>query len=377
MGAVYFGRHLEQHGFTNLTLLRDQYVRDFIASTPIRLSHGKYPMHVSRVVRAAPHVLRYLRQIGVAPPATIPVQRPFEPLLNEWLLFLRHHRGLTEGSLDLYRRQITRFLETLGNNATPQGLKTINTEQIRSYVRNRASSYGRSQRKALVSTLRLFLGFAWDRGYLEKDLRVAVERIPVFKHEQLPRGPSWENALRLLKVPDRRTVQGRRDYAILLILLSYGVRAIQIVNLKMEDIDWRGMKIHFRATKGGRSVEVPLIRPVGDAILDYLQKGRPLISAYRNLFLTLYVPVKSLEPGSIYNIVYHAFQSARVPSPHRGSHALRHAWATRMLWAGQSLKVIADLLGHRQIETTRIYAKVDLARLQEVALPWPSNEVTV
>jgi site-specific recombinase XerD len=371
-GAIYFSRYLVRKRLTDLIRLRDQHVWDFVASTPIRITRGRYPMHVSPAARAAPHVLRYLRQIGVAPLPTTPPQPRFGPLLEEWLSFLRKHRGLTEESVRLYQRHVSRFLEALGRDATTNRLKRVTAEQVRSYVIKKALPHGRSERKALVSTLRLFLGFAWERGYLRNDLRLAVERVPAFKHEQLPRGPRWEDALRLLKSPNRCTVQGRRDYAILLILVTYGVRASQVAGLKMDDIDWRAMKIHFQASKGGRSVEVPLTRPVGEAILECLRKDRPSI-VNRSLFLTLSAPVRPLAPGSVYNVVCRAFHLAGIPSPHRGSHAIRHAWATRMLAAGRSIKVIADLMGHRQIETTRIYAKVDFSRLREVALPWPKG----
>ena len=371
-GAVYFGRYLSTHRFTDLRRLTDQFIRDFIKGTPVRIARGKYLMHVSPAARAARHVLRYLRQIGVAPPPTSPPPSPFTPLLDEWLSFLRHHQGLSERSIFLYRCHVSRFLEALGPDATATHLNRVTPEQIRSYLSKQGAAYGRSQRKALISTLRIFLGFAWDRGYLSRDLRLAVERVPTFKHEHLPRGPRWEDALRLLQTPDRSTVQGRRDCAILLILITYGVRACQLVNLKIEDLNWRTMRIRFQAAKGGRVVEAPLTLQVGKAIVDYLCKARPP-SDSRKLFLTLRAPVKPLLSTSVYNIVLRAFFAAGIPSPHRGSQALRHAWATRMLSSGRPLKVIADLLGHRQIDTTRIYAKVDFGQLRQVALPWPEE----
>jgi integrase/recombinase XerD len=371
-GAVDFGRYLSTHRFTDLRRLTDQFIRDFIESTPVRVARGKYLMHVSPAARAASHVLRYLRQIGVAPAPPLPPPSPFTPLLDEWVAFLRHHRGLAEKSISLYRCHVSRFLNALGPDATASRLKRVTIEQVRSYLCKQGAAYGRSERKALTSTLRIFLGFAWDRGYLKRDLRLAVERVPTFKHEHLPRGPRWEDALRLLQTPDRSTVQGRRDYAILLTLITYGVRACQLVNLNIDDLDWRAMKIRFQAAKGGRVVEAPLTHLVGKAIVDYLCKTRPPADS-RRLFLTLRAPVKPLLSGSVYNVVFRAFLTAGISSPHRGSQALRHAWATRMLSTGRPLKVIADLMGHRQIDTTRIYTKVDFGQLRQVALPWPQE----
>lgn len=371
-GAIYFSRYLETQKLTDLRQLTDEHIQNFIKGTPVRCARGKYLMHVSPAARAAPHVLRYLRKIGIAPPPIAPPPLPFAPLLDEWLSFLQHHHGLAEKSIYIYRCHISRFLEALGPDASAAGLNRVTMDQIRSYLCKQGAVYGRSERKTLVSTLRIFLGFAWDRGYLKRDLRLAVERVPTFTHEQLPRGPRWEDALRLLKTPVRYTAQGRRDYAMLLTLITYGVRSCQVVNLKIDDIEWRTMKIRFQPTKGGRAVEVPLTHQVGEAIVDYLQKGRPSTGS-RNLFLTLRAPVRPLLSTSVYNIVFRAFNAADIHSPHRGSNALRHAWATQMLSTGMPLKVIADLLGHRRIDTTRIYAKVDFNQLRQVALPWPEE----
>jgi site-specific recombinase XerD len=178
--------------------------------------------------------------------------------------------------------------------------------------------------------------------------------------------------VRLLATPERSTNQGRRDYAILLILITYGVRACQVANLKLQNLDWRRMEIRFPPAKGGRAIKAPLTRPVGKAVVDYLRKGR-LPTECRSLFMTQRAPIRPLVPHRICSIVQRAFQKAGIVSPHHGSNALRHAWATRMLAAGRSLKVIADLLGHRKIDTTLIYAKVDFNRLREVALPWPQG----
>jgi len=315
--------------------------------------------------------LHYLRQIGVVPVAP-PPSHPFSALLEEWLDFLRNHRGLAEKSLNLYRRHITRFLEYIGHDATPARLKQVSLEQIRSYLRIKASTYGRSERKALVSTLRIFIRWALGQGYLQRDLTLAVERVPSFKHEHLPRGPDWKDLPKLLTVPDRRTRQGRRDYAILVILVTYGVRAHQVVSLKLEDVDWRGMRIHFGAAKRGRDIKVPLTPIAGGALAEYLRRGRPA-TPIRSIFLCVNPPIRPLVSGSIRNIVSRAFLLAGVPTPHLGSHAIRHAWATRMLAQSQPLKTIADLMGHRSIETTRIYTKVDYEQLRTVALPWPKE----
>ena len=177
---------------------------------------------------------------------------------------------------------------------------------------------------------------------------------------------------KLLATVDRSTLQGRRDFAILMVLITYGVRAGQLVRLRLEDVHWRESTIVFPAAKGGRPIEDPLTPAVGNALATYLREGRPITQA-RQVFLSLNPPFLPLAAGSVYNIVSCAFKQAEVDSPHQGSHAIRHAWATRAMAQGQSLKTIADFLGHRSLESARIYTKVDSEQLRSVSLPWPQE----
>lgn len=370
VGAKQFGRFLAAGGLVDLRHLRDRHLDEFLSLQPMR-QRGKYLLRMSRGSRAAPAVLRYLRHLGVVPAEPVPPAQIHEALLKEWLDFLKEHQGLADGSIALYRRHVARFLVSLGSDATPARLHVLTSARTREYVIAHASGMGRSGRKALVSTLRVFLRFARAQGYLTSALDGTIQRVPSFKHEHLPRGPRWEDVLRLPAAVDRRTTHGRRDFAILLILITYGVRAGQVAGLRLDDLDWRGCSITFEAAKGGKRVHVPLMSEVGDAIVDYLRERRTV--RCRQLFLSTDPPFGPLAPSSIGSVVCRAFRVAGVHSPHRGSHAIRHAWATRALAQGQSLKIIADLIGHRSIEMTRIYAKVDQARLREVALSWPQE----
>ncbi len=372
-GVIRFGAFLRRRGMTDLRRLETSDVEAFVARQPIRRCRGKYHYRISRGVRGARHLLRYARAAGIAAPESPSPPPLYAALLDEWVAFLERHRGLAPKSLDLYRRHLRRFLEPLGRDATGVRLRRLDADQVRDYVRRVAQGRSRSERKAVVSTLRMFLRFAWDRGYLARDLTDAVERVPSFKQERLPRGPRWEDAQRLLETPDRATALGGRDYAILQILLAYGVRAQQVCRLCLEDIVWRAGTIRFAPLKGGRAVEVPLQPAVGEAVLAYLRAGRSPTDS-RHVFLSTCPPFPALAASTITSLVARAFAKAGIPSPHHGSHALRHAWATRLLAEGQSLKTIADLLGDRSLETTRIYAKVDFDRLRSVGLPWPGEQ---
>ncbi len=369
-GLIQFGEYLRRQGINDLSQLQFQHVESFIATQPWRLCRGRYRVRISPGVWASRHLWRYTCAAGITAAEKPPPAPAYFPLIEEWLGFLERHRGLGPGTLRLYRRQIHRFLESLNSPSTETCLAHVDVDYIREYLDRACKGRSRPQRKAILSTLRIFLRFAWSRGYTARDLSSSVERLPNFKHDRLPRGPAWEDAKRLLDAPDRTTAVGRRDYAILQFLLAYGVRGQQICSLSIEDICWRRDTIAFAPLKQGRRIEVPLIPAVGEAILAYLRCGRPHTDS-RRVFLRSRPPFTPLI--SISSLVVRAFEKTGVPSPHHGSHALRHAWATRMLAEGRPLKTIADLIGHRSLETTRIYTKVDFVRLRTVPLSWPEE----
>ena len=315
--------------------------------------------------------MMYLRRIGVIVPE-LPRQRPYTWILDAWLAFLRQHRGLSEGSVEVYRRHVETFLQYLGHDAELESFASLSSTRANDFLQLQTPRFARATRKNLVITLRSFLRFAFAMGHLPGDLSATIGRVPCFTLDRLPRGPKWEDLPKLLATVDRGTKSGRRDYAILLILMTYGIRAAQLVGLRLQDIRWRDSQMTFPAAKRGRQVTAPLTTSVGSALLEYIRDSRPETTA-RQVFLSLDPPFQPLAATSVYNIVCRAFRLSGIVSPHQGSHAIRHAWATRAFAQGQRLKTVADLLGHRSIESTRIYTKVDYAQLRSVGLGWPEE----
>jgi site-specific recombinase XerD len=166
---------------------------------------------------------------------------------------------------------------------------------------------------------------------------------------------------------------GKRDYAILLLLARLGLRASEVANLTLEDINWRTGELVIHG-KGARVDKLPLPQAVGQALVDYLQKGRPECSS-RCVFIQSKAPHVgfSKPPNAVSGIVRRAIDRARISTHHHGAHVLRHSLATRMLNQGASLTQIGQVLRHRQVQTTEIYAKVDVAALSRLALPWPGG----
>jgi site-specific recombinase XerD len=370
-GISQFARYLTKAGVGDARHIADEHVRKFIATLPVSKCRKKYSMPSVRGSRAARRLIRYLRKIGVVAPER-PRDRRYAWILDAWLLFIHQHRGLSDGSVDVYRRNVEAFLKDLGSDAEPNCFAEISAGQVNDFLQRQAPRFARATRKNLVITLRSFFRFAFTMGHIPSDLSAVIPRVPCFTLDRLPRGPKWEDVPKLLGTVDRSTAIGRRNFAILLILTTYGVRAGQLAALQLQDVHWREGEISFPAAKRGRQVTAPLTTSVGEALLEYIRDTRPHTEA-REIFLSINAPSQPLAAGSIYNVVSRAFQLAGVASPHQGSHAIRHAWATRAFAAGQRLKTIADLLGHRNLESTRIYTKVDFIQLQTVGLPWPEE----
>jgi integrase/recombinase XerD len=222
--------------------------------------------------------------------------------------------------------------------------------------------------------MRSFLRYAQFRGDVTCELVAAVPTVATWTTTpQLPRAISPEHAQRAIDSCDTGTAIGLRDRAVLLILARLGLRAHEIIALQLDDCDWDRGHLRVRG-KGGQVGVLPMPVDVGQAIAAYLEHGRPPAED-RHLFLRSMAPVRGLQSGGngIGSIVRYALERAKVDSPHRGSHQFRHALAVRMLQGGASLPEIGEVLRHRSPQSSSIYAKVDLAALRRLALPWPGG----
>jgi len=188
----------------------------------------------------------------------------------------------------------------------------------------------------------------------------------------IPRAIPADQVPQLLTSINRHTAIGRRDYAILLLLARLGLRSCEVAFLDLDDIDWKAGRFSVRG-KSGRRTELPLPNDVGKAIVEYLQHGRPQ-STSRRVFLRGKAPIRGfLGQSAIGSLVRHALKRAGIHAPTMGAHQFRHALAVHMLRQGASLAEIGEVLGHRNPQTTTIYAKVDLDALRKLALPWPGG----
>jgi site-specific recombinase XerD len=315
--------------------------------------------------------LAYLRDSGLLD--SLPQQKIYQPLLDAYLQWMRFHQHISEGTLNVRSHSITQFLQWLGPEATPEGLSRLTAQRIEAFFLSYARTMGRSARRSLQSALRTFLRFCLYQGYIERPLDPAVPTLRTYKLATVPRGLNDPQAQQILHGINRKSHAGRRDYAILQLLYTYGVRGGQVRALRLEDIDWVQNQILFQASKQGKDSRLPLTAQVGKALLDYLQNSRPPYP-YPHVFLTCRAPYHPLaHSNSLSAIVERHLRIAGLELPSKGAHVFRHGFATRMIHQGHSLKAVADVLGHRHLSTTFLYTKVDFNALKQVALEWPQE----
>jgi integrase/recombinase XerD len=307
---------------------------------------------------------------GVIIPANTAARSPVKRLIDEFTLYLQQERRLAAMTTDRYAAFAEDWLtERFGDG--PANLSAVSAAEIVGYVRRRAPTIARKTAKLMVSALRSFLGYARFRGYIELDLAIGIPPVADWSRTSVPRGLPVQDVRRVLQHCNRRGSAGRRDYAILLLLARLGLRAREIAELTLDDIDWKKGLITVHGK--GSVHQLPLPPDVGRAIATYLKSGRPC-SQDRKIFLRAVAPVMPFKrSGSIGTVVSHALRRAKINSVHKGSHQFRHTLATEMLRRGASLGEIGELLRHRNVQTTTIYAKVDLAALRTLAVQWPGG----
>jgi len=296
-------------------------------------------------------------------------------LLSEYVAFMRDSRGSAPSTVSIRQKYVSVFLFTgLDHRCTATQLTDLHPNVIHEHVIARGKLLSRAGRKQLVSSLRSFLRFLHIKGYIKRDLSAAVPVIPIAKLDRLPRGISWDEVQKLLAAPDRNTLAGRRDYAVLVLAATYGVRISQIRFLGLKDIDWERGLISFQSAKKGKPISFPLRAEVAEALLEYLREDRGNTDSAR-VFLTTKRPRRQLSARNDLNSsLKRLFRLAGVNAPVIGTHAIRHAFATRLTQLSIPMKTISDLLGHRSLESTFIYTKVDLPRLRVLAAEWPKED---
>jgi site-specific recombinase XerD len=314
--------------------------------------------------------LEYLRGLGVVPVALEPVSdTPIDRLLAQYRRYLVVERSLAPTTASGYLAAVRPFL---ASRATPDGLalEGLTVADVTAFVVARCPVQARGSAKLTVTTLRSLLGFLHVEGVLPRSLAAGVPRTAAWRLAPLPRGLTRAEVGRLLAACDRSRPTGRRDFALLTLLVRLGLRAGEVARLTLDAIDWRAGELVVSG-KGNRAERLPLPPDVGEAIVAYLRSGRPASALDRAVFIRAKAPHRGLSSGGVSQIVGDAARRAGLGLVH--AHRLRHTAATEMLRAGGSLAEIGQVLRHRRVHTTAIYAKVDERALRVLARPWPGG----
>ena len=309
-------------------------------------------------------LFEFLQAQKLVPSAvTVPAAEPPE-LLTAFEQWMHVHRGVMRSTLLIYRPHVMALLTELGT--CPERFEA---GQLRAAILAYAQHRSAPLVKKRVTATRMFLRFLIATGRCQPGLEAAIPAIAQWRLATLPRYLVPEDVERVIAAGDSSTSRGSRNKAILLLLARLGLRAGDVASLKLNDIAWEQGTVRVMG-KSRREAKLPLPQDVGDAILHYLHTARPSVNcAY--VFITAIAPWTPITSHVVTTVATQAIQRAGVPASSYGAHVLRHSAATGLLRQGASLQVIGEVLRHRSVETTAQYAKVDVALLQQVAMPWP------
>jgi len=246
-------------------------------------------------------------------------------------------------------------------------LENVTAIVIDNYLEKRSSGCCRRTIAGHASVLRNFFGYAEQNGWCNQGLRESIRSARCYRQETLPSFIMWRDVKAVLDHNDRSTPAGIRDQAILLLFSIYGLRCSEVTGMKLCDIDWYREVIYLQRAKGCRPQVLPLLPSVGNAIIRYLKEVRQNVSGNEYLFLCMRALYRKMSNPSIYRLISTKLKNEGVALRHYGPHSLRHSCATHLVNSGHTMKEVADLLGHQMLDTTRIYAKVDMASLRKVA----------
>lgn len=288
--------------------------------------------------------------------------------LHDYEKYCKQRLQLRASTLDRRTTELTIFLDFLHSEKT-RTLGNIQALDLSDFVSWRSHLHPTTVSR-IVSDVRSFLRFLTMRGITQKDFAAHLPKIRVPRDASIPSIWNQELVIRLLDAVDRSSPKGKRDYVIFLLACRLGLRGCDICTLTLDQIHWEDSMIEITQAKTSMPLRLPLTNEVGEALIDYLQSGRPK-SAHREVFLKMNPPFEPFTGNHLYHIVtyWRLLAGIRFQSPQKhGIHSLRHTLATRLLQKGTPFSTIAEILGHTSLESTRIYAKADVEALRDVAL---------
>ena len=339
-----------------------------------RRNHGHLPKSGYSLGSAQASSLHTLMRVirGQWPPTAVPSTptEVFQQQICQGYAQCLNDRGLAMETIAGRRNEGERFLRWLGERGGSVRMLDLTCELVDAYMTFRASTLSRRSRKSMACQLRSFLCYLHSNGRITRDLARLVIAPKLYALETIPSAFRDEEVRAIIEAARQdRSPKGLRDYAILLLLDTYGLRDLEVVRLQLEDVDWRTDRLYIRRSKTRSESILPLLSTVGEAILDYLRNGRPRTSG-REIFIRSLAPYHRLS--SLYQMIQDHLTQANIrPAGKHGAHAFRHARAISLLRSHVPLKQIGDILGHRSAASTMIYLKLATSDLRAVSLDIP------
>lgn len=353
------GRWMEAEG-AEIVRLDEGLVDRFLAARRVR---GERP---ALGARSFVPLVEHLRDQGAIGPKAHPPATPLGALLERYHGWLVRERGLAAATVQRYQTLARRFFaERAPHQGT--GVEGLAGADVSAFLLRECERLAVESAKGRVAELRSLLRFLYVEGLTEQALAAAVPPVAGWRDARLPAILSAAEVSRLVAGCDRSCAMGRRDLAMLTLLARLGLRSIEIARLEIGDLDWRAGELVVRG-KARRRERLPMPQEVGETLVAYLRDGRPHAEV-RQVFLTCRAPVRAIRPDLVSDVVRRACLRAGLAPV--GAHRLRHALAAEMLRQGASLVEIGQVLRHRDLATTAIYAKVDLGAIRHLAQPWP------
>jgi len=359
-----FGRWLKRKQIT-VREINTEHTKMFLQYRARRKCLGKSDAAALR------NFLNLLRREGIIAEELLSVPTLAERYTEEFVHYLQRERGLSSQTITTYRGIVIRFLANHFSGSS-MDLSSLSAADVIDFVQQQAIILRSQSARPVITALRSYLRFAQYQGYILIDLAAAVPIVASWSMASIPKSLPPDQVELVLSSCNNQTVMGRRDYAILLLLARLGLRAGEIVSLRLEDIDWQAGQITVHG-KSGHRPNLPIPIDVGEALAAYLRDGRPVTTS-RAVFLRDTAPIRGFKgAGTVSSLVKRSLARAGIDTPRKGAHQFRHSLATELLRQGASLSEIGELLGHCHPDTTAIYAKVDLVGLRTLALPWPGG----
>lgn len=359
--------HWVDHRRLGIPALEDRLAEKYLDHLKrCRCSGHRPPLKPERQKYSIDLFFRYLRHTGIVLAPTEPV--PHSPVLTTFCDWMRRQRGASDTTVSIYSFELRAFIKKLGEDPS-----RYSARNLRQFVLDKTQQSGWASARKCICAIRMFLRFLVSQGRCPATLYASIPTLAHWRLSALPRYLQPDQIEQIIASPDLTTSLGRRNRAILLLLARLGLRAGDVVRLRLGDLDWQEGVIRVSG-KGRRETVLPLTQEVGDALAGHIKDDRPQVTTDA-VFVRSFAPYRAFaESTAISRLVARAMRRVGICPKRGAAHILRHSVASSMLRHGVSLQEIAGVLRHRSLLTTEIYAKVDVLMLQEIAQPWP--EVT-